>query len=99
MENIILSGVTIKDFLLKIEELIDKKINAGGELARPDQTNYFTRKETAAFLKISLPTLNTWTKDSLLQSYRIGNRVLYQQEEIKNSLHKILFNKHKKYRL
>lgn len=98
MENIILSGLTATDFFSRIEEIIDNKINSKAETKPSRQGPYFTRKQTASFLTISLPTLNTWTKEGILQSYRIGNRVLYKQEEVENSLHKTYTIKHKKYR-
>lgn len=47
-----------------------------------------TRKETADKLKISLVTLNDWTKRGLIQSYLIGGRVLYKESEIEASLYK-----------
>ncbi|MEX2568015.1 MAG: helix-turn-helix domain-containing protein [Cyclobacteriaceae bacterium] len=47
-----------------------------------------TRKETADKLKISLVTLNDWTKRGLIQSYLIGGRVLYKDSEIEASLYK-----------
>ena len=47
-----------------------------------------TRKETADKLKISLVTLNDWTKRGLIQSYNIGGRVLYKDSEIEASLYK-----------
>lgn len=46
------------------------------------QPEYLTRKETAAKLKISLPTLGEYTKQNLIKSYRVGVRVLYKQCEI-----------------
>lgn len=46
----------------------------------------FTRKETAEFLKVSLPTLHIWSKTGKLKFYRIGNRVLYKKNEIMNAL-------------
>jgi excisionase family DNA binding protein len=48
-----------------------------------------TRKETAEKLKISLPTLNDWSKRGLLKSYTIGGRVLYKANEIEQSLHQV----------
>jgi hypothetical protein len=48
-----------------------------------------TRKETADKLKISLVTLNDWTKRGMIQSYLIGGRVLYKDSEIEGSLHKV----------
>ena len=48
-----------------------------------------TRKETADKLKVSLVTLNDWTKRGMIQSYLIGGRVLYKDSEIEGSLHKV----------
>jgi hypothetical protein len=48
-----------------------------------------TRKETADKLKISLVTLNDWSKRGLLSSYLIGGRVLYKESEIEASLHQV----------
>jgi hypothetical protein len=48
-----------------------------------------TRKETADKLKISLVTLNDWTRRGMIQSYLIGGRVLYKDSEIEGSLHKV----------
>jgi excisionase family DNA binding protein len=45
-----------------------------------------SRKETARILNISLPTLHLFTKEGIIRAYRIGNRVLYKQEDIENAL-------------
>jgi excisionase family DNA binding protein len=47
---------------------------------------YLNRFEVAEMLKISLPTLNLWSKNGIIQSYRIGNRVLYKADEIDKSV-------------
>jgi excisionase family DNA binding protein len=52
-----------------------------------------TRDETAEILKISLPTLNNYTKDGKLQSYNIGSRVLYKKSEVIDSLIKLTARK------
>ena len=64
------------------EEL--KKVGYSGkkETNSSRKINYLTRFEVAKLLKISLPTLGNWTKEGILQSYRIGNRVLYKEDEI-----------------
>lgn len=56
----------------------------------PTSEKLLTRKETADKLKISLVTLNDWTKRGLIQSYIIGGRVLYKEKEIEASLNKTL---------
>lgn len=52
----------------------------------PKEEGYRTRKETANMLKISLPTLNHYTKKRILKGYRVGSRVLYKQSEIEVAL-------------
>lgn len=54
----------------------------------PKSETFLSRKETAEKLKISLVTLNDWTKRGITQSYLIGGRVLYKESEIEASLHK-----------
>jgi len=36
-----------------------------------------------------MATLHYWTKDGILQGYRIGGRVLYKAAEVVDSLHEI----------
>jgi len=88
MEQIILSGVSLNDLLDKIGILIDSKLN---QTKQPEklQSDYLSRLEVCKLLKITLPTLNDWSKLGRLQSYKIGNRVLYKTEEVNNSLHQV----------
>jgi hypothetical protein len=58
---------------------------------QPKEEGYRTRKETAEMLKISLPTLNEYTKKRILTGYRVGVRVLYKQSEIELALVKMKF--------
>ena len=61
----------IKEFLNPVKE-IDKDLKS--------------RKETARILSISLPTLHHFTKEGIIRAFRIGNRVLYKQQDIENAL-------------
>jgi excisionase family DNA binding protein len=55
-----------------------------------DQSQTFlTRKETAALLGVSLPTLHHWTVEGKVPAYRIGTRVRYKRAEVEQSLHLI----------
>lgn len=56
------------------------------------QDEYITRNEIAKLFKISLMTVHDWTKKGILQSYKIGNRVLYKKHEVENSIVKINSN-------
>lgn len=96
MTEILLNGINLNELLDKIGQLIDTKI---GDIQQPtgkNRSSLISRKEVATLLQISLPTLNDWTKSGLLNSYRIGTRVLYKREEVEQSLTQRNFNKFKK---
>lgn len=47
---------------------------------------YLTRKQVASLLQISLPTLHQYTKQGLINSYKIGTKVRYKTSEIDEAL-------------
>jgi len=96
MNTIILSGLTPDDLLLRIEQIIDSKLGRQPHLKTEDASEYITRKEVAKLLKVCLPTLHDWTKLGWLQSYKMGNRVLYKRHEVEAALHQVQFQKGKK---
>ena len=87
--DLILTGIKVDDLIERITQLIEKnrveKITPQVDTA----LKYLSRVEVAKLLKITLPTLNEWSKVGLLKAYKIGNRVLYKQAEIEDSLTKI----------
>ena len=47
---------------------------------------YRTRKEVTKIFKMSLPTLDRYSKLGLIRSQRIGNRILYSEDDIQRAL-------------
>ena len=43
---------------------------------------FYSRKETAQLLHVTLPTLARLTKDGLITAKKVGSRVLYEAEAI-----------------
>jgi len=79
----------------------DAVLNAISEIAPQQQqidnsTELLTRKETAEFLGITLPTLNDWTKKQVIKGYRIGARVRYKKIDILDALKQIETLKYKR---
>ena len=92
MAKLLFHTIELSDIKKIVEEAIDKKLNS--ITASPkDEAKLYTRKETANFLKISLPTLHDWTKSGVVKADRIGNRVLYKYEEIAQALNQIQTSK------
>ena len=89
MDNIIFSTIQrdelvqdiAQEVLTGIQELFNQKAQTSDE-----SIDYITRKETAQLLNVSLVTLSSWTKKSILKSYKIGSRVLYKKSEVIQSL-------------
>jgi hypothetical protein len=90
MDNLILSTHTTEELKGLINQaVLDAVKNIQITPTHSQSEKLLTRKETADKLKISLVTLNDWSKRGLIQSYLIGGRVLYKESEIEASLHKV----------
>ncbi len=91
MDNLILTTHTTEELTGLIGQAVQEAIKNSLSIftSTPPSEKLLTRKETADKLKISLVTLNDWTKRGMIQSYLIGGRVLYKETEIEKSLHKV----------
>ncbi len=89
MEQIILQGTTVDEFLTKLRDIVASTIEEKRQ--QPEHApHYLTRKETAERLNISLPTLNEHSKKGLIPSYRFGTRILYKEEDIEQALKEVI---------
>ncbi len=52
------------------------------QMEKEKEPRFYTRKEVAKLLHVSLPTLNEYTKQGRLKSKRINRRVLYDANEV-----------------
>lgn len=87
MENVILTTYTPEQLTGIINEAVKEAVQMLQEgNKKPENEILLTRKEAADLLKISLVTLNDWSKRGLLKSYIIGGRVLYKRKEVEASL-------------
>lgn len=93
MTKVILSQFELSDIKRVVEEALEQHLKG---LMAPERTVHkmLTRKQTAHFLCISLPTLHEWTKTGVIKAHRIGNRVLYKQDDVNNALKQIRSPKH-----
>lgn len=88
MAKIVLNNFELSDIRKVVEEVLEQQLKG---LLVPEKTEQkmLTRKQTAQFLCISLPTLHDWTKTGVVKAHRIGNRVLYKQDEVNQALQQI----------
>ena len=97
-QQIILNGLTVEELRELIVDTFrevqsHKEFKHKLESQTDKECNFFSRKELAKLLKVSLPTLHEWTKDGLLKSYRIGNRILFKECEVLQALTERNFSK------
>jgi len=96
MATLIINGIELDDFYNKVGQIVAETLQSQKEVKPEPINKYLTRVEVAKKLNLSLPTLNDYTKRSIIPAYRIGNRVLYKEIEVENALRRIVTSKNKK---
>ena len=69
-------------FIDIIAERVTEKVTERIAATLPKEPKFYSRKETAQLLHVTLPTLDRFTKDGLIVAKRTGNRILYEAEAI-----------------
>jgi excisionase family DNA binding protein len=84
MNNLQIENVTVSEFSEALRQVVREELS----ILQPKQStaNYLTRPEVAKLLKISLPTLNEYTRKGIIRGSRIGSRVLYLESDITSSV-------------
>jgi len=65
--------------------------------AKETTQRFLSRNEVATLLKISLPTLNQYTRTGIIKGSRIGSRVLYDEAQVRESVKDIPTLKYRRY--
>lgn len=60
------------------------------------EPKFYSRKETAQLLHVTLPTLARFTKDGLITAKKVGNRILYEAEAIDEAVRENRIFKYKR---
>lgn len=100
MEQVVFTQVPIADLQGYIAHAVKEGLSAhtpqveqAKQATPPDPL--LTRKEAAGYLRLSLVTLNEYTRRGLLRVHRIGARVLYRQSDLDLCLSAIVNPKHR----
>ena len=88
MDQIVMHTITAQEFRAIIGTEIREALKELPKNSQAESETLLTRNEAARKLKVSLVTLNDWTKRGMVQSYTIGGRVLYKDSELEASLHR-----------
>ena len=90
MTGVLIPGISVEDFKILLHDAVNSAIKNCffNVYESQNKKEILTRKETAEFLGVTLATLNAWEKANILTPVRIGSRVRYRIEDVKNSFTK-----------
>ena len=78
------SSVTVdlnfEKFLEAMRSLIREELDVLSQ--KPKVEKYYTRKEAAKLLRISLPTFHDWVRKGIIKPYKPANKILISESEI-----------------
>ena len=79
------------EFLIKrcMKDVLNEETSKNIQKTTSTDPEFITRKETCQILGVSLPTLNSFTKQGIIIGYRISSRVRYKKSEILEAFTKI----------
>ena len=75
-------AVIISFFAPFIDVIVDRVTESVLIATAKKEPKFYTRKETADLLHVTLPTLARLTKDGLIVAKRGGSRILYEADAI-----------------
>jgi excisionase family DNA binding protein len=77
------------EFYEDLDRRIRKAVEEALKLSdiQSSKTKYLTRKEVCQLLNISLPTLHSYCKKGIINGQKVGNRILFTEQQIQDSLH------------
>ncbi len=91
--SMLIQCATISDIESMMSRLLDKKLadilESTSKVADTPKDGLNKRKEAAEKLRVSLVTLDAWTKAGIIAAHRIGGRVYYTDSDINNALKKV----------
>ena len=79
-----------------IDVIVDRVSERILSVTAKKEPKFYTRKEAAEILHVTLPTLARITKDGLLISKRVGSRILYEADAIDEAVKKQVVFKYRR---
>lgn len=79
-----------------VDVIVDRVAESVLTATAKKEPKFYTRKETADLLHVTLPTLARLTKDGLIVYKRIGSRILYEADAIDEAVKKQVIFKYRR---
>lgn len=82
-----IQGISAETLFKRFDDL-QSQINNLQEKPKTKEV-YLTRLEVSKLLKVSLVTIHNWSNEAILKPHKIGNKVLYKENEVIEALQHI----------
>jgi excisionase family DNA binding protein len=82
MENLMIIIKDKKELFDVLNEWEASKVSIKKNEIKDPEEIYFTQREAARFLRITLPTLIAWKKSRKIPFYQHGRKILFKKSEI-----------------
>jgi excisionase family DNA binding protein len=82
-----IQGINAETLISKIKEVVKEVIPKPQPQTVTDRL--LTRKEVCTMLQVSLVTVHNWTKQGILNPYRIGNKLRFKEIEVLEALQSV----------
>ncbi|MCX6244708.1 MAG: helix-turn-helix domain-containing protein [Bacteroidetes bacterium] len=89
IDRIVLFSIPIEELRTMIGEIVEEKLKELIPLlvtTSPPQKEFISAEEVCEMLRINKVTLWRYTRDGRLKQHRIGRRVFFRVEEVRNAL-------------
>lgn len=88
MENsVLITNTTTQELSEAFRTIVREELSLLN--SKDENPKYLTRIEVCKLLKISLPTLNEYTKKGVVTGSRVGSRILYDETSVKEAVKQI----------
>jgi excisionase family DNA binding protein len=82
-----IQGISAETLIGQIKEVLKDLLPKPQPQTQTDKL--LTRKEVCTLLQISLVTVHNWTKQGILNPYRIGNKLRFKESEVLEALQSV----------
>ena len=80
--SVLVQGATLSDIEAMVDRAVERRIRAFYESVRERPPVLVRRKDAAAMIGVSLPTLDAYGRCGILHPRHIGGRVFYEEGEL-----------------
>jgi ribosome biogenesis protein Nip4 len=93
-KTIQITEVSVEELAEKVADMLLVKIeNYLKERSKSTDVVLLKRKEVAVFLRVSVVTVDVWSKIGILNPIRMGNKIFFKKQDILNTLEQQTINK------